>query len=94
MQDNNDSNHLGVLVKSARRAKGKTQIQLAASLSISARYLKAIENSGRKPSYKLLVRIVQELDIPTDAVFYTAADKKGKSTKLVPLWKISREKEY
>lgn len=65
-----NTDRFGGVVKSTRQAKRMTQFQLAERLSITARYLKAIENSGRKPSYDLLFRIVRELDIPADAVFY------------------------
>jgi transcriptional regulator with XRE-family HTH domain len=61
---------LGCVVKSARQAMQLTQSQLAQRLGITARYLKAIENSGQKPSYDLFVRIVRELDISADAVVY------------------------
>ena len=88
MRDKNESNHLGSLVKSARRSRGMTQTQLAELLSISTRYLKAIENSGRKPSYDLLVRMVHELDIPADSVFQSEQKKDESSTKVIPLWKV------
>ena len=60
---------LGDNIKAARSAKSMTQSELAARLKISPRYLKAIENSGRKPSYGLLVTLVRELDIECDEVF-------------------------
>ena len=69
VQNTNNTDYFGFVVKAARKKKDLTQSRLAEKLSISTRYLKAIENSGRKPSYGLLVRIVNELDIPTEAVF-------------------------
>jgi len=66
---------LGGIIKSARISKGLTQYQLAALLGISARYLKLIENSGRKPSYNLLMRIFCELGIPSDRIFYLSGEK-------------------
>ena len=69
MQNTNNTDYFGFVVKAARKKKDLTQSRLAEKLSISTRYLKAIENSGRKPSYGLLVRIVNELDIQTDAIF-------------------------
>jgi Predicted transcriptional regulators len=77
MQNENSIDYFGSVVKSARLKKGLTQVQLAALLHISTRYLKAIENSGRKPSYDLLIRIIQELSIPTEKVF-RLEQKKGK----------------
>ena len=61
---------LGDVVKTARQKKQMTQCKLAERLSISERHLKSIENSYKKPSYNLLVRIIRELDIPADMVFY------------------------
>jgi len=78
----------GSVVKSARQAKGMTQIQLAKMLQITPRYLKAIENSGRKPSYDLLVRIVRELDIPTDIVFYPEHEDKRPAVKIFPFRRV------
>ena len=69
MQRNCSSNPLGLAVKNKRKAKGLTQSQFALQLSISTRYLKAIENNGQKPGYNLLIKIVGELDISTDAIF-------------------------
>ena len=60
---------LGDTIKTSRILKGMTQPQLAGILGISTRYLKLIENDGRKPSYKLLARIVVELEIPSDRIF-------------------------
>jgi len=62
---------LGAVVKSARKHRLLTQRQLAERLGITTRYLKAIENSGRKPSYDLLTRIIRELRISADDVFYS-----------------------
>jgi len=63
-----NTNNLGVAVKYARKKKGMTQIQLSERLSITTRYLKGIENSGRKPSYSLLIRILHELELLPDAI--------------------------
>jgi transcriptional regulator with XRE-family HTH domain len=75
---------LGAVIKTARQAKGLTQTQLAETLRITARHLKAIENSGQKPSYDLFVRIVRELDISADTVFYPDGQKN--SVKIFKLW--------
>ena len=70
MQNTNSSDYFGIVVKTARQKKRITQVQLAESLSISPRYLKAIENSGQKPSYELLVRIIEELDISANTLIH------------------------
>ena len=66
---------LGIIIKSARKSKGLTQAQLAGILGITTRYLKLIENSGRKPSYKLLDLMIRELDIPPYQVFHPGNGK-------------------
>ena len=60
----------GVTMKSARSALGMTQEQLAERLDVSARYIMLIENSHKKPSYDLLFRIIRELNIQPDLIFY------------------------
>jgi transcriptional regulator with XRE-family HTH domain len=50
----NTGGDLGAAIKSARQLSGMTQKELAGRLEITERYLKAIENSGRIPGYKLL----------------------------------------
>lgn len=75
MRDTNKADHFGIVVKSARQTKGLTQVHLAELLAITPRYLKAIENSGRKPSYLLLVHIIRELDIPAESPFYPEKEK-------------------
>jgi transcriptional regulator with XRE-family HTH domain len=84
VQNTLNIDHLSSVVKSARYAKQLTQCQLAEQLGITPRYLKAIENSGRKPSYDLLARIVRELDILADDVFYP--EDKQQSTRIYKLW--------
>lgn len=85
MQNTNKTDCFGILVKAARQAKGMTQAQLAELLAITPRYIKAIENNGRKPSYSLLVRIIHELEIPTDVVFYPEQNKSSPTKKLISL---------
>jgi transcriptional regulator with XRE-family HTH domain len=64
-----DRDRLGEAVKTARKASGLTQSQLAGLLEISLRHLKGIENDGRTPSLKVLRRIVRELNISTEDIF-------------------------
>ena len=61
--------YLGATIKAIRKSRGLTQTQLAGLLKITPRYLKCIENSGRKPSYDLLTRIIRELGIQADTIF-------------------------
>lgn len=61
---------LGATVKSARQNIGLTQEQLAERLGISTRYIMLIENSHKKPKYNLLFKIIRELNINPDFIFY------------------------
>lgn len=85
VQSTNNLSCLGGMVKSARQAKELTQSQLAERLLISTRYLKAIENSGRKPSYDLLARIIIELDIPANMVFPLEQKERNTGSNII-LW--------
>ncbi|MDR3149872.1 MAG: helix-turn-helix domain-containing protein [Oscillospiraceae bacterium] len=66
----NGSDRFGFIIKSARNAKHLTREQVAATLNISIRHLGAVENEHQNPSYELLYRIVQELDISADSIFH------------------------
>ena len=67
---NSVSIRLGGVVKAARIEKQLTQVELAERLSISPYYIMSIENKKRMPGRDLLFRIIKELDIPIDAIFY------------------------
>jgi transcriptional regulator with XRE-family HTH domain len=66
----NNLDKLGHILKSARKDKGLTREQLAEILSITPRYLMSIENENKKPSYDVLFRLVRELGISADKIFY------------------------
>ena len=80
------SARLGSVIKFARLSLDMTQQELAEKLYITPRYLKAIENSGRKPSYDLLVRLVYELDIPADSVVYPACRESLPAKPVTSTW--------
>ena len=64
------SDKLGSVIKSARLGKHLTQKQLAERLSITPHYLMSIENKQQIPSSDLLFRIIRELEISADMIFY------------------------
>ena len=70
MQKMNIENCLGGVVKSARTERNLTQKQLAERLGIISHYLMSIENKQQIPSGELLFRIIRELEIPADTIFY------------------------
>jgi transcriptional regulator with XRE-family HTH domain len=66
----NNLDRLGSILKTARKAKGLTREQLAEIINITPRYLMSIENENKKPSYEVLFRLVRELGISADTIFY------------------------
>ena len=60
---------LGAAIKSARKSKNLTQMELSEKLGITPRYLQAIENENKTPSYPLLFRMLSYLNIPADSIF-------------------------
>jgi transcriptional regulator with XRE-family HTH domain len=68
--EHNSFDMLGSVLKTARKAKGLTREQLAEIINITPRYLMSIENENKKPSYDVLFRVVRELGISADTIFY------------------------
>ena len=66
----NNIDRLGVILKTARKAKGLAREQLAEIINITPRYLMSIENENKKPSYDVLFRLIRELGISADTIFY------------------------
>jgi len=65
-----DEKGLGVIIKSARKSKGLTQEVLAEKIGIGLRHIVSIENEGAFPSFDVLYKIIRELHIPADSIFY------------------------
>ena len=61
---------LGSVIKNTRIKAELTREQLAEKINISSRHLMSIENEGHKPSYDVLFRVIRELAIVPDLVFY------------------------
>ena len=64
----------GHKLKDIRLKKGYTREQLAERANISTRYLSAIENEQREPSYDVLYRLIHSLGISADTIFYPDSD--------------------
>ena len=60
----------GHILKVIRLQKGYTRQQVAERADISIRYLSAIENEQREPSYDVLYRLFHSLVISADTIFY------------------------
>ena len=66
-----NENSLGAIVKAARLKKGLTQDVLAEKVGIGLRHIMGIENEGSYPSYEVLYKLIRELHIPADLIFYS-----------------------
>lgn len=60
----------GNIIKQARQSSGITMEELADRIGITTRYLYRIENEGKKPSYEVLYKLIRELSISPDLIFY------------------------
>ena len=63
-------NTLGDIIKNAREKAGITIEALANKVDITERYLYRIENDNKKPSYDVLYKLIRELSISPDLIFY------------------------
>ena len=61
---------LGEILKTARMRADITMETLAERVDITERYLYRIENEGKKPSFDVLHKLVRELNISADSIFY------------------------
>ena len=61
---------LGTIIKSARHRADVTMESLADKVGITERYLYRIENEGKKPSFDILYKLIRELNILPDSIFY------------------------
>lgn len=66
----NQPETLGSILKAAREKAGITIEVLAERAGITERYLYRIENEGKKPSFDVLYKLIRELSISADSIFY------------------------
>ena len=66
----NQHETLGDIIKSARIKADITVEALAAKVGITERFLYRIDNEGKKPSYDVLYKLIRELSILPDLIFY------------------------
>ena len=61
---------MGPIFKTARLSANLTQEELAEKIGVTARYIMALENEGKRPGLDNLLRLVHTLNIPADAIIY------------------------
>ena len=61
---------LGEIIKNARAKADMTVETLANKVGVTERFIYRIENEGKKPSYEILYKIIRELAIVPDQIFF------------------------
>lgn len=79
----NKPESLGDIIKTARQKAGFTIEALASRIQVSERYLYRLENEGKKPSYNVLYKLIRELSILPDLIFYP--EKPSKDSEIEDL---------
>ena len=77
---------LGDILKLAREKADITVETLADRVGITERYLYRIENEGKKPSYDVLYKLIRELSILPDSIFYP--EKPSKDSEIENLLRM------
>ena len=86
----NDLGHnLGKTIKQARTAAKLTQDQLSERIGVTGRYIMALENERKQPSFEVLCKLIHALNIPADKIFYpknsNTENEKEQLTRLLSL---------
>lgn len=82
----NQPETLGSILKAAREKAGITIEALAERAGITERYLYRIENEGKKPSFDVLYKLIRELSISADSIFYP--EKPSKDSEVENLFRM------
>ena len=82
----NQPETLGSILKAAREKAGNTIEALAEGAGITERYLYRIENEGKKPSFDVLYKLIRELSISADSIFYP--EKPSKDSEIENLLRM------
>lgn len=61
---------LGEVIKNARVEADMTVETLANKVGVTERFIYRIENEGKKPSYEILYKLIRELAIVPDLIFF------------------------
>lgn len=66
----NEAEIFGAVLKAARQEAGLTVEALAERVGVTDRYIYRLENNGKTPGYAVLCRLIRELAISPDLLFY------------------------
>lgn len=66
----NQHEMFGEVIKNARVKADVTVEALASKVGVTERFIYRIENEGKKPSYDILYKLIRELSILPDQIFF------------------------
>ena len=69
-QEKVDISYMGPVFKKYRLDANRTQEDVAEKVGITTRFLMALENEEKRPSLDILLRLVDVLNIPGDAILH------------------------
>ncbi len=88
-------NDLGQTIKLARQAANLTQDGLAERIGITGRYVMALENERKQPSFEVLCKLIHTLAISPEQIFYPAnAKTENEKEQLLRLLALCDEREF
>ena len=70
VRNNGHGDALGDVVQTGREGMRLSREECAELVDVSLRYLISIENESKKPSFKVLFRLVRTLGVDANAIFY------------------------
>lgn len=79
-------NNLGQIIKQTRLSAGLTQDELSERIDVSARYIMALENERKRPSFEVLCKLILTLNIPPDNIFYPSNANTEDNKKQLIRW--------
>ena len=87
-----DISYMGPIFKKYRVDAHRTQEEVAEKVGITTRFLMALENEEKRPSLDNLLRLVETLNIPGDAILHPQLQTMdGKDGQLIRmLMRLSR----
>jgi len=86
--------NLGSVLKATRLDKKLTREQLSEKVGIGYRHLMGIENKNKTPGFNVLFRLIRELGIPADMIFYPERDAdNSEKEQLVRIIQLCGDKE-
>ena len=87
-------NNLGLTIKSARQAANLTQDGLAERIGITGRYIMALENERKQPSFEVLCKLIHTLALSPEQIFYPADIKtENEKEQLIRLLALCDERD-